>query len=205
MISVEEALERVLSHIEVLEAEDEEILNARGQVLADDVHSTIDIPGMDNSAMDGYAIRAESTVGATHSSPNHLRVIGEVAAGYLTKEEVDPGTAIRIMTGAPIPGGADAVVQFEHTDEEVRKARNEPLTEIGVFREVEKGLNIRRAAEDISSGSLVLAKGTVLRPQEIGVLASLGRDVVAVHRRPVVALLSTGDELVDVGKPLSPG
>jgi molybdopterin molybdotransferase len=205
MISVEEALERVLSHIEVLEAEDEEILNARGQVLADDVHSTIDIPGMDNSAMDGYAIRAESTVGATHSSPNHLRVIGEVAAGYLTKEEVDPGTAIRIMTGAPIPGGADAVVQFEHTDEEVRKARNEPLTEIGVFREVEKGLNIRRAAEDISSGSLVLAKGTVLRPQEIGVLASLGRDVVAVHRRPVVALLSTGDELVDVGKPLPPG
>lgn len=205
MISVEEALERVLSHIEVLEAEDEEILNARGQVLADDVHSTIDIPGMDNSAMDGYAIRAESTVGATHSSPNHLRVIGEVAAGYLTKEEVDPGTAIRIMTGAPIPGGADAVVQFEHTDEEVRKARNEPLTEIGVFREVEKGLNIRRAAEDISSGSLVLAKGTVLRPQEIGVLASLGRDVVAVHRRPVVALLATGDELVDVGKPLPPG
>jgi len=205
MISVEEALERVLSHIEVLEAEDEEILNTLGQVLADDVHSTIDIPGMDNSAMDGYAIRAESTVGATHSSPNHLRVIGEVAAGYLTKEEVEPGTAIRIMTGAPIPGGADAVVQFEHTDEEARKARNEPLTEIGVFREVEKGLNIRRAAEDISSGSLVLAKGTVLRPQEIGVLASLGRDVVAVHRRPVVALLSTGDELVDVGKPLSPG
>lgn len=205
MISVDEALERILSHVNVLEAEDEEILNARGQVLAADVHSTIDIPGMDNSAMDGYAIRAESTVGATHSSPNHVRVIGEVAAGYLTKEEVVPGTAIRIMTGAPIPGGADAVVQFEHTDEEARKARNEPLTEVGIFREIDKGLNIRRAAEDISSGSLVLARGTVIRPQEIGVLASLGRDVVAVHRRPVVALLSTGDELVDVGKPLPPG
>jgi molybdopterin molybdotransferase len=155
--------------------------------------------------MDGYAVQADSTVGATHSSPNILRVIGEVAAGYLTKEEVTPGTAIRIMTGAPIPTGADAVVQFEDTDEETRKASNEPLTEIGVFREIRVGLNIRRAGEDISSGSLVLAKGTLLRPQEIGVLASLGRDVVSVHRRPTVAILSTGDELVDVGKPLELG
>ncbi len=205
MISVDEALERILSHVEVLAAEDEEVLSTLGQVLAEDVRSTIDIPGMDNTAMDGYAVQAESTVGATHSSPNHLRVIGEVAAGYLTKEEVMPGTAVRIMTGAPIPSGADAVVQFEDTDEEVRKERGESLTEIGVFREVEKGLHIRRAGEDISSGSLVLAKGTLIRPQEIGVLASIGRDVVSVHRRPVVAILSTGDELVDVGKPLPPG
>ncbi len=205
MISVKEALEKVLSHVDVLEPGDELILDSLGQVLADDIYSTIDIPGMDNTAMDGYAVQAESTMGATHSSPNILRVTGEVAAGYLTKEEVMPGTAIRIMTGAPIPNGADAVVQFEDTDEEIRKAQNQPLSEIGVFREVEKGLNIRRAGEDISSGSLVLTKGTLLRPQEIGVLASLGRDVVTVFRRPVVAILSTGDELVDVGKPLPPG
>jgi molybdopterin molybdotransferase len=205
MISVEEALEKVLSHVDVLEAEDELILDSMGQVLAEDIYSTIDIPGMDNTAMDGYAVQAESTVGATHSSPNILRVVGEVAAGYLTKEEVTPGTAIRIMTGAPIPTGADTVVQFEDTDEEKRKANNEPLTEIGVFREVRVGLNIRRAGEDITSGSLVLSKGTLLRPQEIGVLASLGRDVVPVHRRPLVAILSTGDELVDVGKPLEVG
>ena len=200
-----EALERVLSHVQVLEAEDEEILNALGQVLAEDVRSTIDIPGMDNTAMDGYAVQAESTVGATGSSPNILRVIGEVAAGYLTKTEVVPGTAVRIMTGAPIPGGADAVVQFEHTDEEARKERGEPLSEIGVLREVEKGMHIRRAGEDVSSGSLVLSRGTLIRPQEIAVLASVGREVVSVYRRPVVAILSTGDELVDVGKPLSPG
>lgn len=205
MISVEEALEKVLSHFDVLEAEDEELLDSLGQVIAEDIHSTINIPGMDNSAMDGYAVQAQSTMGATRSSPNVLRVTGEVAAGYLTKEEVMSGTAIRIMTGAPIPKGADAVVQFEDTDEEIRKAQNETLTEIGVLREVEKELNIRRAGEDISSGSLVLRKGTVIRPQEVGVLASLGRQVVPVIRRPLVAILATGDELVDVGKPLPLG
>ncbi|TET76357.1 MAG: molybdopterin molybdotransferase MoeA [Dehalococcoidia bacterium] len=205
MISVEEALEKVLSYFDVLEAEDELILESLGRVLAEDIYSTINIPPMDNTAMDGYAVQAQSTVGATRSSPNILRVIGEVAAGYLTKEEVESGTAIRIMTGAPIPRGADAVVQFEDTDEELRRAQNQPLTEIGVLREVEKGLNIRRAGEDISSGSMVLKKGTLLRPQEIGVLASLGREVVPVIRRPLVAILATGDELVDVGKPLPLG
>ena len=205
MISVEEALEKVLSYFDVLEAEDELVLDSLGRVLAEDIYSTINIPPMDNSAMDGYAVQAQSTVGATRSSPNILGVIGEVAAGYLTKEEVMPGTAIRIMTGAPVPKGADAVVQFEHTDEEIRKAQDQPLTEIGVLRQVEEGLNIRRAGEDISSGSLVLKKGTLLRPQEIGVLASLGREVVPVIRRPLVAILSTGDELVDVGKPLPLG
>ena len=205
MIPVEEALEQILSYFDILETEDEETLDCLGRVLASDIHSTIDIPPMDNTAMDGYAVQAESTAGAGKASPVILRVIGEVAAGYLTAEKVTPGTAIRIMTGAPIPKGADAVVQFEDTDEEKRWARNEPLTDIGILREAEKGLNIRRAGEDIASGSLVLKKGTLLRPQEIGVLASLGCDVVPVIRRPVVAILATGDELVEPGKPLSPG
>jgi molybdopterin molybdotransferase len=205
MIPVEEALESILSRCEPLDAEDEEILDSLGRVLAEDVYSTINIPPMDNSAMDGYAVQAQSTLGAAPSSPNVLRVIGEVAAGYLTKDEVASGGAIRIMTGAPIPAGADTVVQFEDTDEETRRAKDEPLTEIGIRREVGKGLNIRRAGEDIASGSLVLTKGTQLRPQEIGVLASLGREVVSVVRRPVVAILATGDELVEVGKPLPPG
>jgi len=150
-------------------------------------------------------VRAESTKGASPSSPCFLRVIGEVAAGYIAKKEVTPGTAIRIMTGAPIPKGADAVVQFEDTDEEKRKAAKKPLTEIGILRQAAKGLNIRKAGEDISKGSLVLQAGTVLRPQEIGVLASLGKDVVHVIRRPVVAVLATGDELVDIKEPLPPG
>lgn len=205
MITVEKALEKVLSYVEVLEAEDELILESLGQVLAEDVYSTIDIPPLDNTAMDGYAVQAQSTKGASHSSPQILRVIAEVAAGYLTKEEVIPGTAIRIMTGAPIPKGANAVVQFEDTDEEGRKVPDQPLTEIGILRQVEKGLNIRRAGEDIASSSLVLKAGTLLRPQEIGVLASLGREVVSIIRRPLVAILATGDELVDVSEPLPVG
>jgi molybdopterin molybdotransferase len=205
MISVEEALEKILSYVDVLEAEDELLLDSLGRVLGEDVRSTINIPPLDNTAMDGYAVQAESTKGASASSPQILRVIGEVAAGYITKEEVAPGTAIRIMTGAPIPKGADAVVQFEDTDEEARKAAKKPLSEIGVLRQVDNGLNIRRAGEDISSGSLVLQAGTVLRPQEIGVLASLGREVVRAIRRPVVAILATGDELVDIKEALPPG
>jgi molybdopterin molybdotransferase len=205
MISVEEALDTILAHFEVLEAEDEVILDCLGRVLAEDVYSTIDIPPLDNSAMDGYAVEAQSTIGATRSSSNLLRVIGEVAAGYITKDVVMTGTAVRIMTGAPVPKGADTVVQFEDTDEEDRKAAGLPLDEIGVMREVEEGLNIRRAGEDVARGDLALKKGTVLRPQEIGVLASLGREVVSVTRRPVVAILATGDELVDVKEPLPVG
>ncbi|MBE0479589.1 MAG: molybdopterin molybdotransferase MoeA [Dehalococcoidia bacterium] len=205
MISVEEALEKILSYFDVLEPEEETILDSLGRTLAEDIHSTINIPAMDNSAMDGYAVQAESTVGARPSSPNYLRVTGEVAAGYLTKEAVEPGTAIRIMTGAPIPKGADCVVQFEDTDEEARKVNNQQTVEIGILREADKGLNIRRAGEDIASGSLVLKQGTHIRPQEVGVLASIGREVVLVIRKPIVAVLATGDELVEVGRPLPPG
>jgi len=205
MISVEEALEKVLSYVDVLEAEEELILDSLGRVLAEDVRSTINIPPLDNAAMDGYAVQAQSTAGASPTSPRVLRVIGEVAAGYITKEEVGPDTSIRIMTGAPVPKGADAVVQFEETDEEKRKSAGKPLSEISILRQVESGTNIRVAGEDIASGSLVLNVGMALRPQEVGVLASLGREVVRVIRRPVVAILATGDELVDIKDPLPPG
>jgi len=205
MISVENALEKILNHFNVLEAEEELLTDCLGRVLAEDVHSTIDIPPLDNSAMDGYAIQAVSTEEATKNYPNILRVIGELAAGYITKEEITPGYAIRIMTGAPIPKGADAVVQFEHTDEEKRRALGQPLNEIGILREVEKGSNIRKAGEDIAKGDLVLKAGTYLRPQEIGVLASLGREVVSVTRQPTVAILATGDELVDIKESLPVG
>ncbi len=203
MISVEEALERILSYFDVLEAEEKPILESLGQVLAEDIYSQIDIPPLDNSAMDGYAVRAESTIGASPSTPMVLRVIGEVAAGLVTEMEVEPGAAIRIMTGAPVPRGADTVVPFEYTDEAMRRER--PFTEIGILREAAKGQNIRRAGEDISKGELVLRKGTTIRPQEIGVLASLGRARVPVIRRPVVGILATGDELMDIGEPLCPG
>jgi molybdopterin molybdotransferase len=205
MISVDEALDKVLSYVEVLEPEQKPIPDCLGQVLAEDVYSSIDIPPLDNSAMDGFALRAEDTRRASESSPRYLVVVGEVAAGSMPAKRVKPGTAIRIMTGAPLPEGADAVVQFEDTDEVVRKSSGEDLSRIGILCQAKKGLNVRCKGEDIARGSLVLEKGRVLRPQEIGVLASLGRSAVLVVRRPVVAILATGDELVGVDQPLLPG
>lgn len=205
MVSVEEALQKILSCIEVLEPETKPILDCSRQVLAEDIRSTIDIPPLDNSAMDGYAVKAEDIRGASEASPKILSVTGKVAAGSMPKGEVKRGSAIRIMTGAPLPQGADAVVPFENTDEIARKASHDDLSQIGILREVREGMNVRRKGEDIAKGSLVLKKGTVLRPSEIGVIASLGRPTVAVIRRPVVSILATGDELTDIDQPLPAG
>lgn len=204
MISVEEALEKILSNMPVLKREKKPILGTLGQVLADNVYSHIDIPPLNNSAMDGYAVRWDSIRGAGDSNVV-LKVIGEVAAGYVSTQNVTPGTAVRIMTGAPLPEGADTVVPFEKTDEETRKDNQSSLDEIGIVEEVKKGDNVRRAGEDTVNGALVLTQGTVVRPQEIGVLASLGHAEIDVIRRPVITVLPTGDELVDAGQPLKPG
>ena len=197
MLSVEEALERVLSHFRPLEPERVGILEALGRVLAEDIHSDRDIPPLDNSAMDGYAVRAEDTQGASPQSPIRLRIVAELAAGALPSVEVKEGTAIRIMTGAPVPPGADAVIPFEDTEREGEWVR--------ILREIPKGKNIRLAGEDVRKGERVLAKGTVLRPQEVGMLAALGRKEVLVIRRPRVGILATGDEVVDIEEPLTPG
>ncbi len=201
MLTVEEALDRVLGYASVLEPQATPILEAMGGVLAGDIRSSIDIPPLDNAAMDGYAVRAADTDGASRESPRVLSVTETVAAGYIAKRRVEPGTAIRIMTGAPVPAGADAVVPFELTDE---TERSEP-GKIGIRCQAHTGDNIRRAGEDISKGSLVLERGMVLRASEVGVLASLGMGLVDIIRRPVLAILATGDELVELGQPLPPG
>lgn len=201
MISVDEALDYILKQFEPLEPERVEILDALDRVLAEDIYSDVDIPPFDNAAMDGYALRAFDTIGASEDSPVALRVIADLAAGYIADVFVKPGEAVRIMTGAPLPEGADSVVRFEDTSE----GRGEKGEEIRIFKEVSFGENVRRAGEDVKKGELVLAKGTVLRPQEIGVLASLGRGEVSVIRRPRVAILATGDELVGIEEPLTPG
>lgn len=202
MISVEQALEKILEHIDVLGTEESPVLSCLGQVLAEDIFSDINIPPLDNSAMDGYAVRAADTRGAGQKSPRILRIIDTVTAGSVSQSEVEPGTAVRIMTGAPIPKGADSVVKFEDTD---RSERQENSAEVGILAEVKPGLEIRRAGEDITAGSLVLKKGTVIRPAEVGVLASLGCSSARVIRRPVVAILATGDEVVDITQPLPEG
>ena len=205
MISVDEALQRILSYVEVLPTEEKPLIEALGQVLDEDIASQFDIPPLDNTAMDGYAVRAEDTSGASQERPVELRVVGEVAAGYVYDESVQPGTAVRIMTGAPVPAGADAIVPFEETDEPFQKAPERAhrveATAVRVFKAARPGANIRRAGEDIRTGQTVVQRGAVLRPSEIGVIASLGRASVRVIRRPVVAVLSTGDELVELGQP----
>ena len=205
MISVEEARERVLGYFDVLEPETRPILEADGQVLAEDVEAHFDIPPLDNSAMDGYALRTEDIRGASETSAVSLRVTGSVAAGQLPSGSVEPGTAIRIMTGAPIPDGADAVVPFEDTDEVDRRASGRTLSEIGIREEVPPTANVRPSGQDVRAGERVLESGTVLRLGEIGVLAALGRSSVRVIRRPVAAILATGDELVDLGEELRAG
>jgi molybdopterin molybdotransferase len=147
--------------------------------------------------MDGYALLAADTAGASHEARRRLRIIGDLAAGYVTATKVTPGTAIRIMTGAPIPPGADAVVPFEDTERQ-----NEWVY---VFKGVPVGANVRSAGEDVRKGTLVLHKGNRIRPQEVGMLATLGRKEALVIRRPRVAILATGDEVVEIDAPLAPG
>lgn len=205
MLSVEEALKKLLDTLRVLEPERKPLLQALGQVLAEDITADEDVPGYDNSAMDGYAVIAADTSSASEQAPVRLRVVGYLAAGYVASQKVESGTALRIMTGAPMPMGADAVVQFEHTDERSRDARGVVPDSVLVFRPAQATLNVRRAGEDVRLGELVLSRGSLLRPAEIGVLASLGHSTVPVIRRPVVAVLSTGDELVEIDQPTQPG
>ncbi len=207
MLSVEEALQKILNEVNVLEAETVPIMESLGQVLAEDIVSDINVPPLDNSAMDGYAVRAEDTRGAGEKTPKTLKVIDTVIAGGISKKEVVSNTAIRIMTGAPIPQGADSVVQFEDTDDAKNKdaSTNQCPDQVNIFAEVKTGQSIRHAGEDIARGKLVLKKGTVIRPAEIGLMASLGRSHITVIRRPVVAVLSTGNELIEIDKPRPEG
>ena len=205
MIGVEEALGKILDSIEVLEREEKPLLDCLGQVLAEDVYAPFDVPPQDNSAMDGYAVQAKSIVGASYERPKILRVVGEIAAGCITELKVEPGTAVRIMTGAFVPKGADVVVPFEDTDEVDRKQRSVSEAEIGIRVGLPEASNIRRGGEDIAKGELAVKQGTLLCPAEIGVLASLGKAIVSVIRRPVVGILATGNEVLEINQPLLPG
>jgi len=205
VISVEEALGKVLGFVDVLEEEERSLLDCSGQVLAEDIYAPFDVPPHDNSAMDGYAVQAESIRGASYERPRILRVVGEVAAGHVTGLKVELGTCVRIMTGASLPEGADTVVPFEATDEVDRKRTSVSEAEIGIRCSLPEGSNIRQSGEDIAKGELVMRCGRLLHPAEIGMLASLGKGTVLVIRRPVVAILATGDEVLDVNQPLLPG
>ena len=205
MISVEDARERILGFFSQLGTEERAISDALGQVLTEDIVGKFDVPPWDNSAMDGYALQAPDIADAHPDAPVTLDVIGSIAAGDVPSQSVKQGAAIRIMTGAPLPDGADAVVPFEDTDEGERGMGGRTPDEISVRIPVPPGGNVRPAGGDIASGTTVIEAGTVLRASEIGVLASLGFGTVKVIRRPVAAILATGNELIEPSEPYQPG
>ncbi len=204
LMEVEQARQQILAHIQPLAPEAVPLLEALGRVLAEDIVSGEDIPPFANSAMDGYAVRAVDVSGAGPERPVSLPVAANLPAGAAPAGPLAPQTAIRIMTGAPMPPGADAVVPFEDTDEGTAGA-GEVGGRIGILRAVGAGDNVRPAGEDVHRGEVVLERGALLRPPEIGLLASLGHPRLAVTRRPRVAVLATGDELVGIDQPLAPG
>ncbi|NDJ62481.1 MAG: molybdopterin molybdotransferase MoeA [Chloroflexi bacterium] len=207
LLNVDSALERILSHITRLPAETVALTEALGRVLAADMRAEIALPPFANSSMDGYAVRAADTLGAADDTPQQLHPIMDIPAGApVPDQSLAEGQAARIMTGAPLPAGADAVIPMEQTDQGWAAGENPPLPEaITVRQAVAAGAYVRPVGEDVQVGQVVLNAGTLIRPQELGMLASLGHSAVSVVRRPRVALLSTGDELVDVNEALTPG
>jgi molybdopterin molybdotransferase len=194
MLEIEEALKLVLGEIQLMPTEVVPLAEAHGRILAEDVRSTVDVPPWDNSAMDGYAVRAEDTA----EGEVVLRLLETVGAGSVSSVPVGPGTAVAIMTGAPVPPGADAVVMLERTDRSLQG-------NVRISGKASPGAHIRRRGEDVRNGETVLAAGSRLSPASVGLLASVGQVSALVRRRPVVALLSTGDEVVPPGQALGPG
>ena len=193
-IPVEEYLDRVLSRIEPMQPFEHSLMDALGLPVAEDIHAEVPLPGFDNSGMDGYAVSFRDVAEATAERPVHLPVVGEIAAGQTTIFEMTPGTAVRIMTGAPVPSGCTAVVPFEWTSEDDR--------EVVVSQAPTEGQHIRYAGEEIKVGDLLLAKGETIGPRQLGLLAAVGRGRVPTAPRPRVVVMSTGSELVEPGRPL---
>ncbi len=197
MIALEEAQAKVNRDLAVLAPADTPVSESLGMVLAETVAAAEAIPPFANTAMDGFAVRAEDTIGASKERPISLPVVATIAAGSVAPRPLAPGEAMRIMTGAPVPEGADAIIMVELT-----KPAGFDVT---LMAEVPAGNHIRPAGDDISKGAEILHPGTILGPGHLGVLASLGRLTVRVYRRPRVGVMSTGDELVEGPEPLQPG
>ena len=203
--SVDEARARILSYFRPVKTEHIPLAEAANRVLAQDIIAETDLPLFDNSSMDGFAVRAEDVAGAGDASPRQLRVIADIPAGSSPTIILGSGEAARIMTGAQMPAGADAVVPVEDTDFDSRDAGSPIPERVGVRKPIDGGGNVRTRGMDLHQGDIVLQKGSALKAQALGLLAMLGWAQVPVHRRPRVALFSTGDELLDVDERLEPG
>lgn len=197
MTTVNEAVKLILGTVSPVPTERVAVADGLGRVLCENVRSGRNVPSFANSAMDGFAVRWNDLASASSTAPVTLEVREAVAAGSVARRRVLPGTAIRIMTGAPVPAGADAIVRVEYT--ETRGDR------VAVFRTDGKGSHIRAAGEDIRKGQLILERGKLLGAPDIGLMASIGKATVTVRRRPVVAIIATGDELIGVEDKPAPG
>ena len=197
MISADEALKIILSYVKINPIEKILINEALNRVLSEDIYSPYNIPYADNSAMDGFAIKAEDTVNATVDNPAKLKIIGVIPAGKVFKGEVKSGEACKIMTGGIIPEGADSIARKEICKEENGY--------VYIYERVKKGKDLRKAGEDIKEGELVLKKGTVITPAVVGMLASLGKSSIYVYKKPVVSIIISGDEIADIDEPLVKG
>jgi molybdopterin molybdotransferase len=191
-----EALQRMVAGVEPLGTETRPLLSALGSVLAEDVAAPVDLPPWDNSAMDGFAVRSADVAGASAEHPIMLRVVDDIAAGGFPARPLEMGQAARIMTGAPVPAGANGVVRVEHTDGGTGIGSAEGR--VSIRSDADAGKNVRPRGEDVRAGQTVLRAGTVLRAPELAVAAALGKAGLVVRRRPVVAIATSGDELVDV-------
>ena len=205
MLSVSEARQRILSGFEPVEATPLPLVAAVGRVLAVDIHAEIDLPPFDNSSVDGFTVIAADIAGASPDSPKTLKVVADIPAGTYSSLALRNGETARIMTGAAVPLGAEAVVMVEDTDFNYRIAGTSAPETVKVFKTLQVGENVRHHGMDLHKGDQVLSGGTCLRAQEIGLLAMLGVAEVPVYRQPKMALLSSGDELLPVEAPLSPG
>lgn len=203
MLDVDAAMEKILAAFAPLGEETVALQGAAGRIPSVDVVAAADVPPFRNAAMDGYAVRASDVIAATWASPVTLPIVATVAAGAQSVAALQPGAAMRIMTGAPMPTGADAVVRFEETDE--RDAGRLPRSAVAIFRPPAPHDNVREPGEDIRRGAIVARARRPLSPPDLGLIASVGVPQVRVYRRPRVAILSTGDELSQPGDPLRSG
>ena len=196
MLSVDEATKLILEHAIPIGIERVSLVHAAGRVLAEDIHARRDQPPWDNSAMDGYAVRWEDVKITSPKRPVSLRIVEEIPAGTLPRHVIKKGEAARIMTGAPLPEGADAIIRKEDASEDGNRVK---ISVAG-----EKGEYVRTRGMDVAAGSLLMKRGTTLWPAHIGMLAAVGKNLLTVYRRPRVAILATGNELADLDDVLSP-
>jgi molybdopterin molybdotransferase len=205
LLDVSEAQQRLLEAFSRVEKTQVPLKEAVGRVLAEDIYSGLDLPPFANSSMDGFAVRIADTAGASRERPAVLRVAADIPAGTYLDTPIQAGEAFRIMTGAPLPPGGEAVIQVEDTSFTERQAGIRAPEQVEIYRPVEVGENIRPSGQDVREGELILPAGILLRAQDIGLLAMLGQAIVPVYRRPQIGFFSTGDELLPVEEPLTPG